>query len=115
MSEVLLSKKFRDFLRCRSASVEFLEGTTYAGKTTVGIMKFMFRVAASPKKIHIVSGLDTGTIEKNIINKELGIIDVFGSRVEYNNGGKGQYSLPHIVFRTGAEDKIIYVDRKSVV
>ena len=84
MSEVLLSKKFRDFLRCRSASVEFLEGTTYAGKTTVGIMKFMFRVAASPKKIHIVSGLDTGTIEKNIINKELGIIDVFGSRVEYN-------------------------------
>ena len=109
MSEVLLSKKFRDFLRCRSASVEFLEGTTYAGKTTVGIMKFMFRVAASPKKIHIVSGLDTGTIEKNIINKELGIIDVFGSRVEYNSGGKGQYSLPHIVFRTGAEDKIIYV------
>ena len=62
MSEVLLSKKFRDFLRC-SAPVEFLEGTTYAGKTTVGIMKFMFRVAASPKKIHIVSGLDTGTIE----------------------------------------------------
>lgn len=109
MSEVLLSKKFRDFLRFRSASVEFLEGTTYAGKTTVGIMKFMFRVAASPKKIHVVSGLDTGTIEKNIINKELGIIDVFGSRVEYNSGGKGQYSLPHIVFRTGAEDKIIYV------
>lgn len=34
---------------------------------------------------------------------------MFGSRVEYNSGGKGQYSLPHIVFRTGAEDKIIYV------
>lgn len=49
MSEVLLSKKFRDFLRY-SAPVEFLEGTTYAGKTTVGIMKFMFRVAASPKR-----------------------------------------------------------------
>jgi len=104
MSDVLLSPKYKAFLR-HNAPVEFLEGTTYAGKTTVGALKFMLRVAKSPRQLHILSGLDTGTIEKNIINKELGILDIFGPLVEYNAGGKGQHSLPHIAFR----DKIIYV------
>jgi len=104
MSDILLSPKYKAFLR-HNAPVEFLEGTTYAGKTTVGALKFMLRVAKSPRQLHILSGLDTGTIEKNIINKELGILDIFGPLVEYNAGGKGQHSLPHIAFR----DKIIYV------
>lgn len=105
---LILSEKYKDFLTC-TAPVEFLEGTTAAGKTTVGIFKFMLTVAQSPKKIHIMSGLDLGTIEKNIINKDLGILDDFGSLAEYNSGGKGKYSLPHIVFHTSKGDKIIYV------
>lgn len=108
MEQYLLSKKYKAFIKC-NAPVEFLEGTTAAGKTTVGILKFMFKVAASPKKIHILSGLDLGTIEKNIINKDLGICDVFGVLVEYNANGKGQYSLPHILYHTASGDKIIYV------
>lgn len=105
---LILSDKYKDFLTC-TAPVEFLEGTTAAGKTTVGIFKFMLTVAQSPKKIHIMSGLDLGTIEKNNINKDLGILDDFGSLAEYNGGGKGKYSLPHIVFHTSKGDKIIYV------
>ena len=108
MSDLILSDKYKAFLRCK-APVEFLEGTTAAGKTTVGIFKFMLRVAESPKRQHILSGLDTGTIEKNIINKELGILDVFAGLIEYNPAGRGAESLPHMVFRGGAEDKIIYV------
>lgn len=108
MSDLILSDKYKAFLRC-NAPVEFLEGTTAAGKTTVGIFKFMLRVAESPKRQHILSGLDTGTIEKNIINKELGILDVFAGLVEYNPAGRGAESLPHMVLRSGAEDKIIYV------
>jgi len=106
--EFVLSDKYLDFLEC-NAPTEFLEGTTAAGKTTVGIFKFMLKVADSPKKIHILSGLDLGTIEKNIINKDLGIVDVFGALVEYNSNGKGAYSLPHIVYHTKDGDKIIYV------
>lgn len=79
--------------------------TTFAGKTTVGVFKFMLKVAQSPKKLHILSGLDLGTIEKNIINKELGIIDIFGPLVQYNASGRGQNSLPHISYC----GKIIYV------
>ena len=95
-------------MRCQ-ASVEFLEGTTFAGKTTVGVVKFMLKVAASHKKLHIISGLDTGVIEKNILNKDCGLLEVFGSLVAYNAGGKGINSLPHIVYHTEAGDKIIYI------
>ena len=95
-------------MKCK-APVEFLEGTTAAGKTTVGVFKFILKCAASDKKLHILSGLDLGTIEKNIINKDLGIIDNFGILTEYHSNGKGKNSLPHIVLHAPGGDKIIYV------
>lgn len=90
--------------------MEFLEGTTAAGKTTVGALKFMGKVAKSNAKQHILSGLDLGTIEKNIINKPHGILEEFGSTVEYKGGGSAGSALPHILFtpRQG-ETKTIYV------
>lgn len=108
VADLLLSEKYKAFLRC-DAPVEFLEGTTAAGKTTVGIFKFMLKVAESPKKIHILSGLDLGTVEKNIITKELGILDDFGDLVTYYRGGRGENSLPHLAFQTENGLKIIYV------
>lgn len=69
----------------------------------------MFKVAENVKKIHIISGLDTGTIEKNIINKDLGILDVFGELVEYNPSGKGEYSMPHLIYHTPNGDKVVYI------
>ncbi|MGN0554324.1 MAG: terminase [Candidatus Fimenecus sp.] len=104
-----LSQKYLDFLQS-SAKLEVLEGTTFAGKTTVGVLKFMLRVAESEKKFHVLSGLDLGTIEKNIVNADLGICDIFGASVIYKASGGGNISLPHIVFRpTKATEKIIYV------
>jgi len=108
VADLLLSEKYKAFLRC-DAPVEFLEGTTAAGKTTVGLFKFMLKVAESPKKIHILSGLDLGTVEKNIITKELGILDDFGDLVTYYRGGRGEHSLPHLAFQTDNGLKIIYV------
>ena len=108
MNKFPLSEKYKDFMKCQ-ANVEFLEGTTFAGKTTVGVVKFMLKVANSEKKLHIISGLDTGVIEKNILNKDCGLLEVFGSLVEYNAGGKGINSLPHIVYNTQNGEKIIYI------
>ena len=105
---LLLSKKYKAFLRC-DAPVEFLEGRTAAGKTTVGLFKFMLRVAESPKKLHILAADDTGAAEKNIINKDLGILDDFGILVEYKGNGSGEYKMPHILFHTSGGDKIIFV------
>lgn len=69
----------------------------------------MLKVADSPKKLHILSGLDLGTIEKNIISKELGILDDFGDLVTYWPGGHGQYSLPHLEFHSPGGTKIVLV------
>lgn len=107
------SNKYIDFMK-HEASVEFLEGTTFAGKTTVAIPKFMFKVAQSSKKLHIIAGLDLGTIEKNIINKDNGLLEIFGDfknggLIEYNASGKGIHSLPHILYHTPNGVKVIYI------
>lgn len=105
---LLLSEKYKAFLRC-NAPVEFLEGTTAAGKTTVGLFKFMLKVAASKKKLHIIAAKDTGTAEKNIIQKDLGILDDFGVLVEYNGNGTKEDKIPHLLFHTSKGEKTIYV------
>lgn len=105
---LILSDKYKAFLKC-DAPVEFLEGTTAAGKTTVGLFKFLLKVAESPKKLHILAADDTGAAEKNIINKDLGILDDFGCLVEYKGNGSGEYKMPHILFHTSDGDKIIFV------
>lgn len=109
MNEFILSKKFIDFLKYDDADTEFLEGTTFAGKTTIGVPKFMFKVSRSEKKFHILAGLDLGTIEKNIIQKDNGIIATFGSLVDYRGSGDVQYSMPHIKYKTQNGEKIIFV------
>ncbi len=108
MADLILSDKYKAFLRC-AAPVEFCEGTTAAGKTTVGLFKFMLKVAESPKKLHVLAGLDQGTIEKNIITKELGILDDFGDLVQYWPGGQAQDRMAHLVFHTPGGVKKIYV------
>lgn len=108
MNNLVLSPKFKDFLSCYCER-EFLEGTTAAGKTTVGIPKFMLRVAMSDKKDHVLAGADIGTVEKNIINSELGIISQFKGVADYYSSGKGNIRLPHIQYETSKGIKIIYV------
>ena len=90
-----LSEKYIDFLEYKDADAEFLEGTTAAGKTTVGIVKFMIKVNDSDKKLHIIACKSVGVAEKNIINSEKGLLDVF-----YDADYKGNMKY---------NDKIIYV------
>lgn len=103
-----VGEKFDAFID-HECPVEFLEGVTAAGKTTVGIYKFMIKVAESPKQQHIIAGLDTGTIEKNIIDKDHGIKDEWGCLVEYLGNGSRDLKLPHILFHVspGNDKKIL--------
>ena len=85
------------FLKSNNAKVEFLEGTTASGKTTVGAYKFMCRVMASPQQMHILSAEDTGTAEKNIIHKENGLEDLFkGTFFYYRGNGNAQIGRAHV-------------------
>ena len=96
---IKLSPKFKDFLLTETKR-DYLEGTTAAGKTTVGITKFMLMVAKSEKKYHLLCGLDLGTVEKNVINSECGLLAQFGVLANYYSNGKGRIGLPHIVYDT---------------
>lgn len=79
--------------------------TTASGKTTIGAgVKFMIKVSASSKKLHIIAGRTTGVVEKNIIQQDNGILDLHTNAIYYGNGDK-DYKFPHIKF----EDKIILV------
>lgn len=109
-----LSEKYIDFLK-HECSVEFLEGTTAAGKTTVAIPKFMFKLMSYiGTKPSIIAGLDLGTIEKNIINADNGLIEIFGDYeeggcIEYHSSGAKNIRMPHILFHTQNGIKIIYI------
>ncbi|MGL4108331.1 terminase [Clostridium sp. LP20] len=103
-----LSPKFKDFLTTLTER-EYLEGTTAAGKTTVGIFKFGLMVSRSNKKFHVIAGADLGTVEKNVINAELGFLVQFDGIAEYHGNGKGNIKLPHIELQTKNGPKIIYI------
>lgn len=107
-NEYKLSEKYKDFLK-HEANAELLEGTTAAGKTTVGILKFMLKVAESNRKQHVIAAKTTGVAEKNIINKEFGVIDIFGELVQYKGNGDKDNKLPHILFNTPNGTKVIYI------
>ena len=106
MSNFPLSQKYIDFCNTtEGVDVEFLEGTTASGKTTVGAgVKFMRMVSRSAKKSHIIASKTTGTAEKNILQQQNGLLDIHRSARYFGNGNKDN-KLPHIVW----EDKIIYV------
>lgn len=106
MTSFPLSQKYKDFCNTtEGVDVEFLEGTTASGKTTVGAgVKFMRMVSKSPKKTHIIASKTTGTAEKNILQQQNGILDIHRNATYYGNGNKDN-KLAHIVW----EDKVIYV------
>lgn len=106
MTNFPLSPKYIDFINTvDGVRVDFLEGTTASGKTTVGAgVKFMRMVSRSPKKLHIIASKTTGTAEKNILQQDNGILDLHRNARYFGNGDK-DFKLPHLKF----EDKIIFV------
>ena len=108
MSEFTPSPKQKAFFK-HNAMLEVLEGTTLAGKTTIGLVKFIVKCSKSDKKLHIIASKDAGSAEKNIINKELGILDQFGDVATYNGNGTSRYKIPHIVLDTNNGEKIIFI------
>lgn len=76
VSLVLLSDKYWDYIDT-PARAEFLEGSTASGKTTTVAVKFIMNVAESDMKLHVIAGNTTGVIEKNIINADMGLLQIF--------------------------------------
>ena len=105
---MILSEKQRAFLMYKTP-VECAEGQTYGGKTTIGAIKFILRVKASHKSQHCICGLDTGTIEKNIIKSDFGIENYFGDEIDYRGNGDVNYNLPHIYVKSNKGTKVVFL------
>lgn len=108
------SNKYLDFLAYgmydgNDVTWENLEGTTAAGKTTVGMIKFMLKVAELDEDLHIIAGANLGVIQKNIVKPSLGIVDIFGELVEERANGSSKHAMPHLIYHTSKGDKIIYL------
>lgn len=76
-------------------------------EATVAV-KFIMNVAESDMKLHVIAGNTTGVIEKNIINADMGLLQIFPN-LEYCGNGDKENKLPHIKFKTGSSTKIIYI------
>ena len=108
LSRLIFSPKQLAFLK-NKAKREFLEGTTFSGKTFIASIKFILKVAISKKRQHFISGKDLGTLVKNIVSCDNGILNIFGSSVENKSNGSSGEPLPHLILHTATEDKIIYL------
>lgn len=104
-SRLKLSQKFIDFVNLRKGvKLECLEGTTLAGKTTIGILKFILMVILSDKKYHVIAARDISVAQANLVVKDLGILDVF-KMAHYYGKGNSMINSAHIeIF-----GKIIYI------
>lgn len=100
---MLLSDKYWDYIDTPSRA-EFLEGTTAAGKTTTVALKFMMNVEESDMKLHVIAAKTTGIAEKNIINADMGLIQIVPDAFYCGNGDKDN-KLPHIKYH----GKVIYI------
>ena len=103
-----ISNKYRRFLKTK-AKVEILEGTTSAGKTTIGMVKAILYTAKQKRNVHLIVGQSIGMVEKNIINCDYGLIEVFGDYIKYNAHGKGSIRLPYLTFTHDKGEEIIYI------
>ena len=118
MNDIQLSEKQSDFLKC-NARVEFLEGTTFAGKTFTASIKILLECIASDYSTHVILGASRGAIENHVldVNNPHGFLKKYQDEqhlIDYYPNGHGQISEAHIALHCVDEngkmyDKTIYV------
>jgi len=100
-----ISKRYIQLLKTGN-KVDFVEGTTAAGKTTTIVpTKFLYEVKKSKKKKHIIAAESLGVISSNILNTgEYGLCDLYPG-IEVYLSGSSRQRLPHIKI----DDEIIFL------
>lgn len=93
---MVISKGYKKLL-VADGNVDFLEGTTFAGKTTTSVStKFLYKVKTTKRKKHIIAAESLGVIVSNILSTgDAGLCDNFPDIQIYLSGNSKQ-PLPHI-------------------
>lgn len=100
-----ISNKYYDFV-LDDSTVDILEGTTQAGKTTTAInTKFLYKVKTSKRRKHLIAGESLGTIVSNILSTgDCGLLDNYPDII-LNLNGSYEQKLPHLKIK----DDIVYL------
>lgn len=114
--EFLIGPKYAFTLLLTGYRFLFGEGPSATAKSTMLLIAFCEQVRRSKKKLHVIAGLDLGVIEKNLIDRDFGLLEIQGTyHPKYNPkgvlffpSGKGSMGVPHIWLKGyDGKDKII--------
>ena len=113
---MLLSEKQRDYLKCK-AKVEFLEGTSFSGKTHSTGIKFILKCQKSIYNAHVLAASTQQKVESNVLGNPddmSSLLFLFKDTLEYFPRGQGKITTPHLLLHcitaSGEPfDKVIYV------
>ena len=114
--EFLIGPKYAFTLLLTGYRFFFGEGPSATAKSTMLLIAFCEQVRMSKKKLHVIAGLDLGVIEKNLIDRDFGLLEIQGTYnpihnpkgVIYYPRGKGSIGIPHIWLKGyDGKDKII--------
>jgi len=114
--QFLISSKYAFVLSITGYRFLFGEGPSATAKSTMLLIAFCEQVRMSNKKLHVIAGLDLGVIEKNLIDRDFGLLEIQGTYhpslnpkgVLFFPSGKGSMGVPHIWLKGyDGKDKII--------
>ena len=87
------------------------EGSVRSSKTVASLLAWMLYVIASPEKVFLMSGKTQGTLFRNCIGGDYGLIALSAGVAEYktdSNGLKYVQLLGNVIYCAGANDKVAY-------
>ena len=102
---MILSEKQRVFLGTDS-KIDVVEGASGTGKTQILKIKFILKVNQSERKQHFISGQSAPVVLRNLVDDDLGILNLFKNVKVGTDAKKGNHL---IMTDTKGRVKIIYI------
>ena len=70
-----------------------LEGAVRSGKTVVSQFTWLRFLCKTPDKVHIMSGRSLGSLSRNVIHGDLGLLEILGDLARYHSDRDGNRIL----------------------
>jgi PBSX family phage terminase large subunit len=99
-----LNEKSLESIRCFNFLTVY-EGAVRSAKTVTSLVKFLALVVSSPDKTFLMSGATMGSISRNCLRGDFGIIAISGNRLKQKVDSDGNH---YLLYEDQASDKIIY-------
>lgn len=111
MTEVKpLNKKCREVLTKKGFLI-VLEGAVRSGKTVTSLLRWYYYIISSPEKIFLMSGATMGSLSRNCLLGDFGLISISGGKAKQRTDNDGNHYLEIAdkkIYYCGADNKRSY-------